>query len=151
MVMGLWYRQNRAWMDERLFSFAALIAGVAIYAAGLYSYAWSFAYTLTDGLIGTGLFVILAQIAYQSRRLRWLEAAITYVGVYSYGLYLLHQPYVIYLGIRMRALSASGFFVAACLIVAAFALVSTQVERYVNHLSDRFLSRTSDNSRPQPS
>jgi peptidoglycan/LPS O-acetylase OafA/YrhL len=144
MVMGLWYRQNRAWMDEHLFSFAILMAGVTIYAAGVYSYTWSVAYTLTDGLIGTGLFVILAQIAYQSRRLRWLEAVITYVGIYSYGLYLLHEPSVIYLGIRMRTMSMSGFFAAACLIIAMIALVSAQIERYVNRLSDRFMSRAQD-------
>ncbi|HTY55741.1 MAG TPA: acyltransferase [Candidatus Binataceae bacterium] len=35
MVVGMWYRQNRAWIDARLFNPLTLIAGVLIYTAGL--------------------------------------------------------------------------------------------------------------------
>jgi hypothetical protein len=66
-VMGLWYRHNRARVDASLFSPVTLIAGASLYTAGFYSYEWGLTYTLTDALIGTGLFIILAQIAYGIR------------------------------------------------------------------------------------
>ena len=94
MVIGTWYWNDRAQVDARVLSLGGLVAGVAIYTAGLYSYGYGLAYTLTDGLIGTGLFLILAQLAWQSRQFARVEAAIAYVGVFSYGFYLVHQPYV---------------------------------------------------------
>jgi peptidoglycan/LPS O-acetylase OafA/YrhL len=134
MVVGVWYRQSRTWVDTRLFSPITLVAGALLYTAGLYSYESRLAYTLTDALIGTGLFVILAHIAYQSRRLAQVEAALAYVGAFSYGLYLIHQPYVIYLGARMRWMPLPEFVAIACPIIAAVAIVSAQLEQYVNRI-----------------
>jgi len=94
---------------------------------------------LTDALIGTGLFVILAHIAYQSRRLVRVELALAYVGAFSYGLYLIHQPYVIYLGERMRRMPLREFVAIACPVIAVLALLSAQLERYVNRLASRLL------------
>jgi peptidoglycan/LPS O-acetylase OafA/YrhL len=134
MVVGLWYRQNRAWVDVRLFNPITLVAGVLIYTAGIYSYGSRITYTLTDGLIGTGLSVVIAHIAYQSRRLPAFESAIAYVGIFSYGLYLIHQPYVIYFGERMRWMPLYGFVAAACPIIALLAIFSAQLEKNVNRV-----------------
>jgi peptidoglycan/LPS O-acetylase OafA/YrhL len=143
MVVGSWYRQSRTWVDTRLFRPVTLIAGVLLYTAGLYSYGSALTYTLTDALIGTGLFVILAHIAYESRRLARVEWAFAYVGAFSYGLYLIHQPYVIYLGERMRGMSLSEFVAIACPVIAALAIISAQLERYVARLTNRaFEGRT---------
>jgi len=78
--------------------------------------------------------VILAHIAFQSRRLARVEAAIAYVGVFSYGLYLIHQPYVIYLGERMRWMTLYEFVAAACPIIALLAVFCAQLERFVNRI-----------------
>ncbi|MGH7840068.1 MAG: acyltransferase family protein [Candidatus Binataceae bacterium] len=141
MVVGMWYQQDRARVDRRLFSFAGLAAGVAIYTAGLYSYASPLTYTLTDGLIGTGLFVILANIAHSVRRFPRIETAMTYIGLWSYGFYLIHQPYVIYFGARMRAAPMAEFAVAAIPLIAVLAIASGILERAVNRLTDRILAR----------
>lgn len=142
MIIGTWYWHDRARVDARLLSRGGFVAGVAIYTAGLYSYDYSLAYTLTDGLIGTGLFLILAQLAWQTRRLPWVEAAIAYVGVYSYGFYLIHQPYAIYFGARMRWLSMPRFAFAALPLIAVMAYVASWFERGVNALFDRWLERS---------
>ena len=112
----------------------ALAAGALIYTAGIYSYGSRITYTMTDALIGTGLSVIIAHLAYQSRRLAPVESAIAYVGVFSYGLYLFHQPYVIYFGERMRWMTLPLFVVAACPIIALLAIFSAQLERFVNRI-----------------
>jgi peptidoglycan/LPS O-acetylase OafA/YrhL len=140
MVVGTWYWHQRERADELILSGRGLIAGIAIYTAGLYTYNHGAAYTLTDGLIGTGLFLILAQIAWQARHLRWLDAAIAYVGVYSYGFYLVHQPYVIYAGSRLRGLTMSEFALVDLILVAILAYGSSWLERGVNAITNRILA-----------
>jgi peptidoglycan/LPS O-acetylase OafA/YrhL len=139
MVVGTWYWQDRARADAHILSFSGLAAGVVLYAAGLYTYGSGIAYTLTDGLIGTGLFLILAQLAWQSRRLPRWDAMLAYVGVYSYGFYLVHQPYVIFFGSRLRSLSMTEFTVVAIVLIAALAYGASWLERGVNVIADRLL------------
>jgi peptidoglycan/LPS O-acetylase OafA/YrhL len=143
MVMGLWYRQHREWMERHLFSSIALAAGVLIYAAGLYSNDWKIAYTLTDGLIGTGLFLIFVPLIHWGRRLRRVSAAMVYVGVYSYGLYLLHEPYLIYLGqlASHHGLSLAEFIAFAVVVITLLVLICSRLEQYVNRVTDRILRR----------
>ncbi len=141
MVVGLKYRQNREWVDDHLFSVGAMVAGLAIYTAGLYSFYSTFTYIFTDALVGTGLFVILAQLAWHSRRLVRVEAALAYVGVYSYGLYLIHQPYATNFGDRMRGMNMLEFVVMAAAMIAAIAMASSYLEKWVNAATNRLLAR----------
>jgi len=141
MVLAVWYQEDRARVDRRLFSLGGLAAGAAIYTAGLYSYDSALTYTLTDGLIGTGLFVILANLAWSARRLPRIERAITYVGIWSYGFYLIHQPYMIYFGARVRWMSMAEFTVATIPLIALLAILSSGLERVVNRITDRVLAR----------
>jgi peptidoglycan/LPS O-acetylase OafA/YrhL len=147
MALGLLYRRQRAVVEERLFNGWTFFGGVVIYVLGLYSYATSWSYTVTDACIGTGLSIILAHIALWSGLLPPLERMLAYVGAFSYGLYLLHQPYVIYFGERMRTLSLPAFVVLACAVIAALALGASPLERYVNQLTGRVLDRKKE-SRP---
>jgi peptidoglycan/LPS O-acetylase OafA/YrhL len=141
MVVGLKYRQNREWVDDHLFSVSAMVAGLAIYTAGLYSFYSTFTYIFTDALVGTGLFVILAQLAWHSRRLVRVEAALAYVGVYSYGLYLIHQPYATNFGDRMRGMNMLEFVVMAAAMIAAIAMASSYLEKWVNAATNWLLAR----------
>lgn len=140
MVVGSWYRQDRGWVDEYLFSSGGLTIGAILYTAGFYSYYSSFTYIFTDALLGTGLFIIMAQIAWQSRRMARAEAILGYLGAYSYGLYLIHQPYVIYFGTRMRAMGIAEFTILAAAIIAVIAVISAYLERQVNALTNRVIS-----------
>ena len=135
MVIGLWYRQNQAWMDKRLFSGSAFTGGVALYGAAFYGYHSTFTYIFVDALVGTGLFVILAQIAQQSRRIPRVGTAAAYLGAYSYGLYLLHQPYATYFGDRMRGVPMPEFVVVAAVLITILAVASSYLERAINHLT----------------
>ena len=150
MVVGTWYWHDRARADARLLGLGGFVAGVVIYTAGLYTYGHGVAYTLTDALIGTGLFLILAQIAWQTRRLPALEAALAYLGVYSYGFYLVHQPYVIYFGSRLHQLTMTEFAFAAIPLVAIVAYAASWLERGVNAVADRVLERPGRTAPPAP-
>jgi peptidoglycan/LPS O-acetylase OafA/YrhL len=148
MVLGLLYHQRPIWVEGRLFAGSALFAGIVIYTLGLYSYTTLLSYTLTDALTGTGLFIILAHIARWSSRLPRPGSMLAYVGVYSYGLYLLHQPYVIYFGERVRELSLPTFVVFACAMIALLTLGAILLERCVNRLTSRVLDRGKVNATP---
>jgi peptidoglycan/LPS O-acetylase OafA/YrhL len=139
MALGLLYRRRPARADGLLFAGPSLLAGLLIYTAGLYSYANLLAYTLNDALIGTGLFIILVHLARGCASLPRLGATLALVGAYSYGIYLLHQPYVIYLGARMRALPEPLFVPLACAFVALFTMCVIPLERGVNRLVERLM------------
>ena len=141
MVLGVWYWQDRDRVYNQLFSSRTLLAGIGLYTLGLYSYGSSLAYTVTDALIGTGLFVILAHLALALRHLPRLEAAVAYVGVLSYGFYLIHQPYMIRFGEFARGWSMPVFALAAIIPLAALAYGASRLERWVNALTDHFLRK----------
>jgi len=141
MALGLHYRRQQVVVEERLFTGPTFFVGVGIYILGLYSYATTLSYIVTDAFIGTGLFIILAHLALWSGLLPRLGGILVYVGTYSYGLYLLHQPYVLYFGERMRDLSLPVFTVLACAIIAVLTAAAIPLERYVNQLTSRVLDR----------
>lgn len=141
MVLGLRIRQRGKAAEQQFLTWTALAAGAAIYTMGLYSYGSLLTYTVTDALLSTGLFLMLMRVARWSEALPRLSAKLAYVGVYSYGLYLLHQPYVIYAGDRVRRLSIPEAMAVACLLITALTLASIQVEKLTNRLTDRLLGR----------
>jgi len=146
MALGWFYRRNQAAAQDWLFTGRTLFIGVIVYVLGLYSYGGGMmAYIFTDALIGAGLFIILAHVSIWADLLPSFGRMVAYVGAFSYGLYLLHQPYVIYFGERLRNLDMLTFFFVAWAIVAAITVCAIPLERYVNQLTSRILDRKKEN------
>jgi peptidoglycan/LPS O-acetylase OafA/YrhL len=124
-----------------LFTRLTFIGAVATYAIGLTGYFYPSWYPLTDALTGIGLFVMLAHAAIWSCKLPRLASSLAFVGTYSYGLYLIHQPFVLYFGERMRDLGMPVFVVVASGIIVLLTAVSVLLERWVNQLTNRLLQR----------
>lgn len=139
MAVGLVYRREGERIDRRLFSGSALVVAIALYTAGLYSYETLWSYTFTDALIGTGLSIVLAQVSRACGAVPPLGQALATVGVYSYGLYLLHQPYVLYFAARMQQWPTPAFLASVCGLIAILAVASMAVERGVNAVTQRAL------------
>jgi hypothetical protein len=59
---------------------------------------------------------------------------------YLLRIYLLHQPYVIYFGLRMRDLSMPLFVLLALGIIAIPTVVSIIIEKGVNSATNRVLA-----------
>jgi peptidoglycan/LPS O-acetylase OafA/YrhL len=142
MVIGMMLRQDQPRTENALFQWQTLAAGLMIYLLGLYSYRSLFTYTFSDALTGTGLFLILMQVV------RWNELSmprsgriLSQVGLYSYGLYLLHQPYVLWVGLRVRWLTGPEFCLLAIGLIAVLTIVSMQIERAVNRATNWVLDR----------
>jgi peptidoglycan/LPS O-acetylase OafA/YrhL len=139
MAAGVLWRRRPAEIGAAVFSRRGLLVGAGLYALGLGSYRALWSYIFTDALVGTGLAVLLAHVARRLHRVRWLGPATIAAGAASYGLYLVHQPYVLYFGARMRALEAAAFVPAAIGIIAVLALGAMTLERAVNGLTSRIL------------
>jgi peptidoglycan/LPS O-acetylase OafA/YrhL len=139
MAAGALWRRSPAAIDAAVLSWRGFLAGAGLYALGVYSYAALWSYLFTDALIGTGLTVILVNVARAMGRLRWLSTGVMAVGASSYGLYLVHQPYVHYVGARMRFLDVPVFVVAAGGIIVVLVLGAMALERGVNALTRRAL------------
>jgi peptidoglycan/LPS O-acetylase OafA/YrhL len=141
MVIGLEVRRDRARVERAILSTPGLLAGLAIYTLGLYSYGSLLEYTVTDALTGTGLFIILANVVRFSESLPRSGELLAYLGAYTYGLYLVHQPFVIYLGIRMRSMSMLSFTVLAIALIVPITFAAIQLESFVDRITDRVLGR----------
>lgn len=139
MVAGARWRTQAAPLHAAVFSWWGFLAGGVLYVLGCYSYRALWSYLLTDALIGTGLTVALAGVARAIAGSPGLGRAVMAVGVSSYGLYLVHQPYVLYFAERMRELHPGSFVAAASAIVVALVLGAMALERAVNALTDRLL------------
>jgi peptidoglycan/LPS O-acetylase OafA/YrhL len=141
MVLGMWLRLDRATLERRLFGGASIPVALAIYAVGLHTYGSLTAYTLTDALTSTGMFLLMAHVSRGLDRAPRTAATVDYVGSYSYGLYLIHQPYVIYFGSRLRWLNLPEFTMLAAVFIAIIAAGSIYLEKFVNALTERAFGR----------
>src|SRR6266849_8330291 len=149
MVIGLYLRRDRVALERWLFSTPTLLIGVAIYASGFLTYHSSATYTFSDPMFTTGLFVIVAHFASALSRIRTIASAIARVGFYSYGLYLIHQPLVFYLGRHLRDLNLLTFTLIAWLIIPILAAISIELERMINAITERILGRGREAAKPR--
>ena len=62
------------------------------------------------------------------------------VGLYSYGLYLTHQPYVIWLGLRIREVPIWAFLLICIPTLALLSIWGMLLEKGTNALVSKFLS-----------
>lgn len=132
MAVGSLARSQPQQIEEWLFSRRTLVAGVALYGLGLWANTATWSYVFTDPLFGMGLVIILAHLVRALGQLRRATALLAYVGSYSYGIYLLHQPYVIYFGAQMQGVGTVAYVLCAIPVIAVLAVCSIALERGVN-------------------
>ena len=61
------------------------------------------------------------------------------VGIYSYGLYLIHQPYVIWLGLRIREQPIWMFLLIAIATLAVLSAWGMLLEKATNTLVNKLV------------
>jgi peptidoglycan/LPS O-acetylase OafA/YrhL len=64
------------------------------------------------------------------------------VGLYSYGLYLIHQPYVIWLGLRIREVPIWMFLLICIPTLAVLSAWGMLLEKATNMLVNKLVSST---------
>ena len=143
MSLAMLYRERPSSMEVGMFSAPMLLLGITVYGLGLYAYQPNFLYVFSDGLIATGLSIILAHVTrWGDKHLPFFGILFSTVGIYSYGLYLLHQPYVIHFGHELHGFGMSAFLLFATIVIAIVAVGGLVIERQVNRLASRLLDRS---------
>lgn len=132
MALALVFRRQPQSVLRSLFSWPVLLAGIAIYSLGAFCYQPNVAFIFSDGLMGMGLFVMMAHVARGVSRVPYLNRGITLVGVYCYGVYLLHQPYVMYCGRLLVDWSMPLYVLAAAGILTGICWGAIGLERLTN-------------------
>lgn len=134
--------------QRRLFLPISLLAAAGVYALGIFVSRADWSYPFADGLTGIGLFVLLAHVARWFSALPRLSGTLQTVGAFSYGVYLVHQPYVTYFAERMRGFRMAAFVPATLVLMAIITLAAIPLERAVNRLTDRVLDSRRRRSLP---
>ena len=139
MALGMWHARSTSRLEWLLLRGPALIAGILLYPLALKLYANGIAYVFCDFGTGACCFLAIVGIAGLISRVGGMARILGGVGMYSYGLYLIHQPYVIWLGLKIRPQPVMIFiliFVITAAVLSAWGIV---LERLTNALITKLL------------
>jgi len=139
MTFGWLFRKDAATTGRWLFSTPVLLLGIASEGLALYSYAPLWTYAFNDLLISVGLTIIVAHVAHELGRVPAVGRALATMGAFSYGLYLLHQPFILYFAPKIAKLPMPDFVVLICGLIAILATLSMAIEKRMNALAQRVL------------
>jgi peptidoglycan/LPS O-acetylase OafA/YrhL len=140
MVLGVWHQKNPGRAENFLLGGRGLLLSIVAYPFALMLYRNMYGYIFVDLCTGLCCFLLTVGIAGLVGRISWLGQIIAICGTYSYGIYLLHQPHMIFLGLRIRELPPSAFAFVALAGIAAVSLFGIGVEKAVNALMQRIPS-----------
>ena len=139
MVFGLLFRKHPERSARWLFSPLVLAFGVACELAGIYSYSPLWRYVFNDVLVSTGFTILIAHAARLAARFPAVGATLAKVGAFSYGLYLVHQPFVLYFAPKLANLAIPDFTVLIASLIVVLTITAMAMERRVNALTQRVL------------
>ena len=141
MALGMWHLRSTSRVETLLLRGAGLITGILLYPLALKLYDNGIAYVFCDFGTGACCFLALVGIAGLISRAAWLGKIIGLVGMFSYGLYLIHQPYVIWLGLKIRPQPIMIFifiFLITAAILSAWGII---LEKSTNNLVTKLLPK----------
>ena len=113
--------------------------GLLLYPAALQLYDNGYAYIFVDFGTGACCFLEVVGVAGIIARFAGPAKVFGLVGAFSYGLYLVHQPYVIWLGLRIRDQPIWMFLlitIATLTVLSAWGII---LEKAINALLDKLI------------
>jgi len=139
MALGMWWNQSPAWAERVLLGGAGLVSGLVFYPAALQLYHNGYTYIFVDFATGACFFLVIVGIAGIISRFPRPAKVIGLVGAFSYGLYLIHQPYVIWLGLRIREQPIPMFLLIAAGTLAVLSAWGILLEKTTNALVNKLV------------
>ncbi|HEY4758717.1 MAG TPA: acyltransferase, partial [Chthoniobacterales bacterium] len=139
IALGMWHKQFPARLEWFLLRGAGFLAGLILYPAALSLYRNGTTYTFVDFATSACCLLEIIGVAGIIFLLKGPAKIFGLVGTFSYGLYLIHQPYVIWLGLRIRPLQAWSFFLiflAALIVLSAWGIL---LEKSTNTLVNKLI------------
>jgi len=140
MSLAIWHTQSTARMEWFLLRGAGLVLGLILYPAALQLYDGLYEYIFVDFATGTCCMFEIVGIAGLISLSGGPAKLFGLVGLYSYGLYLIHQPYVIWLGLRIREVPIWMFLLICIPTLAVLSASGMLLERTTNSLVNKLAS-----------
>src|SRR5256886_3074051 len=150
MALGAWHARpalsersesngSTSRVESLLLCGPGLIAGILLYPLALKLYDNGIAYVFCDFGTGACCFLALVGIAGLISRIGTLAKVFGLVGMYSYGFYLIHQPYVIWLGLKIRPQPIMVFLLIFAITAAVLSGWGIVLEKTTNSLVTKLL------------
>jgi peptidoglycan/LPS O-acetylase OafA/YrhL len=139
MALGIWHSRSTARAEWFLLRGAGLVIGLSLYPAALRLYQNGLTYVFVDLATGACCFLVLAGFAGMISQLTGPAKLFGLVGAFSYGLYLIHQPYVIWLGLRIREQPIWMFLLIACATLTVLSAWGIFLEKTTNALLNKLV------------
>ncbi len=138
--LAMWHTRSTARVEWFLLRGAGLVLGLVLYPTALQLYGNLYEYIFVD--FATGVCCMLEIVGIAGIILLFKEPAKLFgvVGLYSYGLYLIHQPYVIWLGLRIRELPIWMFLLICIPTLAVLSAWGMLLEKVINTLVNKLTS-----------
>ncbi|HEX4697235.1 MAG TPA: acyltransferase [Candidatus Udaeobacter sp.] len=138
--LAMWHAQSPARIERFLLRGAGFVVGLMLYPLALQLYHGLYEYIFVDFATGACCMLEIAGIAGMISLFQGPARLFGLVGVYSYGLYLIHQPYVIWLGLRIREVPIWAFLLICIPTLAVLSAWGMVLEKGTNMLVNRIIS-----------
>jgi peptidoglycan/LPS O-acetylase OafA/YrhL len=140
MSLAIWHTRSTERAEWFLLRGGGLVLGLVLYPAALKLYHGLYEYIFVDFATGTCCMLEIVGIAGIISLFREPAKLLGLVGLYSYGLYLIHQPYVIWLGLRIREVPIWMFLLICIPTLALLSAWGMLLEKGTNTLVDKLAS-----------
>jgi peptidoglycan/LPS O-acetylase OafA/YrhL len=139
MVVGMVHLRDPERVERWLLGGAGLALGLILYYFAPFFYSGPKTYVFAD--IWTGACCFLAVVGVAGLLEKWSVAVkwLGLVGAFSYGIYLVHQPYVIWVGLQIRHWPPWAFLaisVAVLMVLSAWGIV---LEKFANAVLEKII------------
>jgi peptidoglycan/LPS O-acetylase OafA/YrhL len=142
MALGMWFSQSPARAERFFLKGVGLVTGLLLYPAALQLYHNGYTYIFVDLATGGCFFLVTIGVSGIIARFARAAKVLGFVGAFSYGLYLVHQPYVIWLGLRIREQPIWMFLLIALAVMAVLSTWGIVLEKATNALLNKFTKKT---------
>jgi peptidoglycan/LPS O-acetylase OafA/YrhL len=139
IAMGMWHTQNRERVEWFLLRGAGVVTGLLLYPAALQLYHNGFTYVFVDFAAGACCLLEIVGVAGIISRFQTPAKFFALIGTYSYGIYLTHQPYVIWLGLRIRPLPIWMFLLITAVTLIVLSAWAILLEKGTNALVKKLI------------
>src|SRR6266704_332738 len=140
MSLAMWHTQSPARLEWVLLRGAGLVGGLILYPAALQLYHGLYPYVFVDFATVVCCMLEILGIAGLISLFNSPAKLFGLVGIYSYGLYLTHQPYVIWLGLRIREVPISAFLLICIPTLAVLSAWVMLLDKGTNALVNKLAS-----------
>ena len=137
MALGMWHSQSAARVERFLLNGPGLLTGLLLYPAAEWLYHNGATYTFVDLATGACALLVILGISGIISRFPGPAKVFALVGTFSYGIYLVHQPYVIWLGLRIREQPIWMFFIITIATLAVMSAWGIFLEKTMNTLLNK--------------